>query len=127
MERYQRAIRLARQVEPKGDLPKTVLAHLEGRVRHYDGNDPQYFSLKALELLAEFRFGEFSALGEIAGRIAVSSRAAGDFERARGHYAVEARLWHRAGRQDKAEAALVSRAECFFEEAGRRERPETRP
>ena len=37
MERYERAARLARQVDSKGDLPKTVLRHLEARVLHYNG------------------------------------------------------------------------------------------
>lgn len=63
MERYERAVRLARQIEPKGDLPQKILAHLETRVRHYDGNDPLYFTCKAVELLEEFRFGQRSQAG----------------------------------------------------------------
>lgn len=29
---YERGVRLARQIEPKGELPRRLLAHLEGRV-----------------------------------------------------------------------------------------------
>jgi hypothetical protein len=122
IERYERAVRLARQVESKGELPKRILAHLEGRVRHYDGQDPLYFSLKALHLLEEFAFGDFAKLAEIAGRVAAVSRAARSFDRARSYYDIQARLLKRSKQQDAAEAARVSRAECFCEEADEREK-----
>jgi len=117
MERYERAVRLARQIEPKGELSKQVLAHLEARVLHYNGQDPLYFSLKVMELLDEFRFGDFPVLAQIAGRIAESAQAAGDNERARSHFALQARLFRRAGQADDAEAALISRAETFVADA----------
>jgi len=121
MERYERAVRLARQIEPKGDLPQKILAHLETRVRHYDGNDPLYFTCKALELLEEFRFGDFPALAEIAGRVAGQARTDGDFRRARSHYNIQAKLYRRAKTTVAAETAQVSSAECFIEEAEARE------
>ena len=117
MERYERAVRLARQIEPIGELPKRVLAHLEAHVLHYDGQDPLYFSLKAMELLEEVRFGNFAALAEIAGKIAGAARASGDTERARSYFAVQARLLRRAGRSEDAEAALCHRAETFVADA----------
>jgi hypothetical protein len=46
MERYERGLRLARQIDPKGDLPKTVLSHLQDCVFHYDGNDPLFFLMQ---------------------------------------------------------------------------------
>jgi hypothetical protein len=117
MERYERALRLARQVEPKGELPIMVLAHLEARALRYNGGDPLYFTHKALELLSEFRFGDFSKLVEIAGRIAVKSRANGDFRRARIHFDVQAKLLRLANDGEAAEAARVASAETFVEEA----------
>jgi hypothetical protein len=117
MERYERALRIARQIEPNGDLQKRVLAHLEARVLHYDGQDSLYFSLKAMELLEEFRFGDFAALAEIAGRIAGAAQESGDNERARSYFAMQARFLRRAGRSEEAEAALCSRAECFVADA----------
>lgn len=122
MERYQRAARLARQIEPKGELPKKVLAHLEARVFHYDGRDPLYFSLKALEILEEFAFGDFARLAEIAGRVAAHSRANGNFDKARSYNDIQARLLKRAKQPELAEVARVASAECFFEEAEARER-----
>jgi len=121
MQRYERAVRLARQVEAKGELQKTVLRHLETRVLHYNGSDPLYFTLKSLELLAEFSFGEFGALAEIAGRVAEQARAAGNFDRARSHYAVQARLLKAAKLTQGAESVRIAEAECWAEEAHQRE------
>lgn len=121
MERYERGLRLARQVDAKGQLPKTVLAHLEARVRHYNGRDPLYFTCKALRLLAEFRFGDFPVLAEIAGRVAVTSSGVGDFHRARSYFDVQAGLLKLAKDNDAAEAARVAFAETYVQEAEARE------
>lgn len=121
MERYERAIRLARQIEPKGELPKAILSHLESRVVHYDGTDPLYFTCKALEFLAEFRFGDSPRLADIAGRVAEKSRADGDFRRARRYYDVQAKHLKLAKESDQAEVARVTAARSFVEEAESRE------
>lgn len=121
MEMYERAIRLARQIEAKGELPKSVLAHLEGRVFHYDGSDPLYFTYKALILLAEFRFGDFENLSDIAGRVAEQSRAEGNYERARSYYDAQARHLKYANKSEQAEESRVAAARTFVEEAEARE------
>ncbi len=117
MERYERGLRIARQIDAKGELPKTVLAHLGARVRHYNGEDPMFFTCKALELLAEFQFGDFPALAEIAGRVAVKSCEGGDFRRARNHFDVQAKLLKLAKDDVSAEAARVASAETHVQEA----------
>lgn len=122
MERYERAVRLARQIEPKGELPLSILAHLESRVKHYNGADPLFFTFKALELLAEFRFGDSSAFAEIAGQVAEKSRTDGDFRRARSYYDVQAKQLKLAKNADQAEAARVAAARTFVEEAESREK-----
>jgi hypothetical protein len=122
MQRYERAVRLAYQIEAKGDLPKEALGHLEARALHYDGSDPLYFTLKALELLAEFSFGDSSKFAEIAGRVGAAARAAGNLDRARKHFGVQARLLKNAKDAEGAEAARVTDAECLVEEAEQRER-----
>lgn len=121
MERYERAVRLARQVEPKGELPVSALSHVEARVKHFNGADPLFFSCKALELLAEFRFGEFAVLAEIARRVASMARTDGDFRRARSYFDVQAKLLKLAKNGDEAEAARVASAETYVEEAEARE------
>lgn len=122
MHRYERAVRLAYQVEAKGDLPKKALAHLEARVLHYDGSDPLYFTLKALELLAEFSFGDSRKLAEIAARVGAAARVAGNLERARKYLGVQARLLKNARDPEGAEAVRVTEAECLADEAEQRER-----
>ncbi|TPQ52973.1 hypothetical protein C2U72_00445 [Prosthecomicrobium hirschii] len=121
MERYERGLRLARQIDAKGVLPKSVLAHLEARVRHYDGQDPLFFTCKALELLAEFQFGDFPALAETAGRAAAKSCEGGDFRRARSYFDVQAKLLKLAKDDEAAEAARVASAETHAQEAENRE------
>jgi Domain of unknown function (DUF4209) len=121
VELYERAIRLARQIEPKGELPKFVLSHLESRVMHYDGTDPLYFTCKALEFLAEFRFGNFVDLAEIAGRVAEKSRAKGDFRRARSHYDVQAKHLKLAKDSSGVEIVRIAAARTIVEEAENRE------
>jgi hypothetical protein len=122
MQRYERAVRLAYQIEAKGDLPKEVLGHLEARALHYDGSDPLYFTLKLLELLAEFSFGDSRKLAEIAGRVGAAARAAGNLDRARKYFGVQARLLKNAKDAEGAEAARVTDAECLVEEAEQREK-----
>lgn len=121
LQRYERAVRLAYQVEAKGDLPKRVLGHLEARVMHYDGSDPLYFTLKALNLLAEFSFGDSRRLAKIAGRVGSGARADGNLDRARQHFAVQAWLLKNAKDAEGAEAARVAEAECLVEAAEQRE------
>lgn len=121
MERYERALRLARQIEPKGELPKTILSHLQDRVFHYDGSDPLYFTSHALELLTYFRYGDFQKLATIAGRIAEESRKRGDYRRARTYYGNQAGLLKLAKEAAAAERALDASAETTFEEAEARE------
>ncbi len=121
LERYERALRLARQIEPKGALPQAILQHLQDRVVFYDGQDPSYFTLRALELLAEFRFGDFPVLASIAERVAQRARQNKDFRKARKHLNVEAQLLARGGQPEDAEGARVRSAECHVEEAESRE------
>ncbi len=121
MERYERALRLARQIVPKGELPQNILQHIQDRVLFYDGQDPSYLTLRALELLAEFRFGDFPVLANIADRVAQRSRQGKDFRKARSYFDVESKLLVRAGLEEEAESARVRSAECHVEEAEDRE------
>jgi len=121
IERYERAVRLARQIEPNGELPKTILEHLEGRVIHYDGSDPLYFTCRAMELLAEFRTGDFTALAAIAGRVAKQSCVDGNFRRARSYYEVQAKHLKLTKKNSQAEETRIASARSFVDEAEARE------
>lgn len=122
MERYERALRLAQQIEAKGDLPKKVLGYLQARVFHYNGEDPLYFTCKALTFLEEFGFGDFTELAGIANRVALEARRGSNFDRARSYFDVCARLLKRARQPEAAESARVALAETFVEEAEVREK-----
>ena len=116
MARYERAVRLARQLNNE-PLRASVLDHLQARVLHYDGKDPLYFSLKGLRLLAEFKYGDATRLAEIAGRIAADARAGAAFHRAREHYLAQIEFLRMAKDPGAEEAARAALAETFDEEA----------
>jgi Domain of unknown function (DUF4209) len=121
MQLYERAIRLARQIEPKGELPKSVLSHLESRVKHYNGTDLSYFNYGALKILAEFKFGNFAELAEIAGRMADCARTECDFHCARNYFDLQAKHLMLAKNSSSAEIARINSARTFAEEAESKE------
>lgn len=121
MERYERGLRLGWQIEPNGELPKTILNHLEARAIHYNGTDPLFLSQKIFSLLHEFKYGDFGKLASIAGTSAGESRKEKNFDRARAYYDAQAKLLSINKATDKSELALVAIAETFIEEAELRE------
>ena len=121
MERYERGLRLSRQVDRKGELSAQVLSHIESRIAFYEGRDSSYFSLNALKLLSEFKFGKFTKLASIAGSIADDAKAMSDFRRARSYLEIQAKFLKLAKNPDGAEAALVQSAELWVSEAEERD------
>lgn len=121
MENYERGLRLAKQLDPNGTLAEGILSHLADRVAHYNGTDTSYFSLKAIELLVEFKYGDFQKLSEIVNRVALEARKDSNFNRARFFYNVAAKVKKLASDEDGAELAFVALAETFAEEAEARE------
>jgi hypothetical protein len=121
LNRYERCLRLARQVDAKGDGLKAVLSHLEDLVFKYDDACSSYFVYKILELLCEFRFGDHNRLAKSADLIANAARQAGDFRRARSYFHVQAKLLWLAGNREGAETCRVLAAETIVEEAESRE------
>lgn len=116
MSCYERSARLAKQIALRSG-GQLALAHLEERVLHYAGNDPLYFSCKAMELLAEFRFGNFGALAAVASVVADGCFAKHDYRRARSYLLVQERLLRLADQEAAAEHALDRVAESYLNEA----------
>jgi hypothetical protein len=116
-ERYERAIRLARQLGKKEPLLTTALTHIESRVRHYAGDDPRYFTLRALSLLHEFRFGDPAEQAGIAAVAAERANREKDFRRAREYWTLEAKSRHRANQAAAAKAAETASARTHISEA----------
>lgn len=121
MERYERALRLAKQIEPKGDLPETVLRKIESRVLYHDGNDPLFFSHRACELLIEFKFGDFKKLSELTQKIAEQAHDGQDYRRSREYFGTRAKLLNLAGDKSGETQAKIEIVESFIEEAEARE------
>lgn len=117
MHCYERAIRLARSLGRNNSLLATALQHLVDRVLHYRGEDPSFFTSRALALLDEFRFGDAARLGGLARSAADRRRDAGDPYAARPHYEVAARLLARAGLSAEAEQARIEAAQTWVAEA----------
>ncbi|MGO4336015.1 DUF4209 domain-containing protein [Labrys sp. KB_33_2] len=116
MARYERALRLARQLSQE-PLRVSILEHLQTRILHYDGKDPSNFSMRGLRLLAEFKYGDVLKLAEIAGRIATRAETSGAFERARGAYHIQAEFFRSAKDGASEEAAREALTETFIAEA----------
>lgn len=121
MERYERALRLAKQIEPNGDLPQRVLSTLEGRVNFYNGEDPSFFCNKAMDLLAEFKFGDFPKIADLAQRIAEQAMGMSDFSRAREYFDAQAQLLNLAKDHEGHDTAKARIVESFIQEAETRE------
>ncbi len=117
MERYERAARLTRQIEKDGELSKPVLWHIESRVLHYDGSDPSYFTSKALKVLAEFKYGDFEKLAEIAGRVAEDSLKNDNFRRARFYYDAQIKHLNLSKKKEQVEEARIAYARTFVAKA----------
>ncbi|MGF1611453.1 MAG: DUF4209 domain-containing protein [Kiloniellales bacterium] len=121
MERYERAIRLARLLGKSDPLFDKSLSHLLERVRHYDGGDKSWLTHRGLSLLYEFQAGNPSELAALAAKVAARASAERDFRRAWEHFEHEAKFHRRAGDTTKANEAMRARAERMADEAEVRE------
>ena len=121
MECYERAIRLARSLGRRSPLLTIALQHLAGRVAHYNGQDPSFFTASALALLEEFRFGDATVLSGYALSAAKRRQAAGDPYSARAYWDIAARLLARAGLSSEAEQARIESAQTWVAEADKAE------
>lgn len=116
VDRYDRGIRLARQLGDRTAVNE-MLDHLENRVVHYDGQDPLWFSHSCIELLEEFGHGDRRLHALALRKIANRARQTGDYRRARQHFATSGALFRKlSGDADAAEAARAG-AQCYVEEA----------
>jgi hypothetical protein len=111
IERYQRAIRLARTLGKDNALFKKAMDHLVERVTFYNGEDSLYFSFNGLLLLYEFKGGDPAALAVIAEKIAGCAVEEKNFPKAFDHYELASKFYLRADSKDKATDALKMAAD----------------
>lgn len=119
--RYTRALRLARQVEPKGPLWHRIADTLVARLRAHGGDDPSWFTQELARLLYEFQRGDPAELADFVERTAARAGVSRDRHRQREALALAAKLWTRAGEPDRAEAARVEAARSYHTQAEERE------
>ena len=89
-------------------------------MRHYAGEDPLYFTEKAIDLLLVLKEGDPKEFATYAERAATRSRSAGDGYRARTYYKLLERLHRQIGDRDAALAARHAVAKTWVEDAERR-------
>ena len=116
-QRYERAARLAHQLGRSSPMRARVRSHLEARLRHYNAEDPFYFTDSCLRLLYDLRHGDPLELSRYATKGAERAQAARDFHRARIYLGTAAKLLHRAKNTAGAEKAEIALAQTFAEEA----------
>jgi len=122
LERYERAVRLARQLGPKGELVQECLSHIAAEAATFPRTDlPPRYLYGLLELLVEFRFGDFRALSIVSNSYGLAALGDGNFPSARGFFDITAKLLSLVKDPDAAEAARVRSAESFVAEAEARE------
>ncbi|MCE7887922.1 MAG: DUF4209 domain-containing protein [Alphaproteobacteria bacterium PRO2] len=111
IERYQRAIRLARTLGKDHPLLKKALDHLVSRVVFHNGEDERYFSLNGLGLLYEFKAGDPIELAGIAQKIAAKAAEEKNFPKSFDHYELASKFYLRADDKDKYKEVLKFAAE----------------
>jgi hypothetical protein len=112
---YERAARVAKQIDKRGDQLRQQLDFILERAVSKDVS--RLGVRKLLSLLYEFRHGDPGVLGKRALDVADARRKSGNFDAARKAYDLAAKLFHRANDGKAAEAARVASAETYVEEA----------
>lgn len=124
MERYERAIRLARQLGKGGsNLFEQATQHLLDRVKQYGSDDSGYFTLKGIKLLHELKIGDPHELAMICRNTAQSSFTAKNFRRAADYYILAISLLRRANMPDFLLKVQEEHLDCMIEEATTHEVP----
>lgn len=126
-KRLERALRLSARLGKGGAvLRQRVLSEIDAMLQRYRGTDPLYLSLRLIQLMLEFKYGDSKQHAEIALTAASSAEHAKNFLRAKDYYQLAADCYRAAGdvnaesasRRFSAES-LVKEAELAHKEVGR--------
>lgn len=114
VDRIERAIRLARQINYNFD---NVVAYIESVLSKYNGEDPLFLSAKLMELLQDFKQGDPSKYAALAEKAATIAEAKHDWHRARDYWEIKGR-WHSLEKDDENERqAWLKLCETYVKEA----------
>lgn len=117
LHRVERAMQISASLgRNNAALPKAI-AYIEERLRHYNGTDPLFLSVKLMELLQEQRQGDPATYAALAEKIALQAEVEQKWHKARASWSVLAR-WHRVERDAALEReAQLHLAETYASEA----------
>lgn len=115
--RIERALRLALLLGRKTGRLDTVVAHIEGLLSKYGGNDPLFLSQRLMAHLLEVNQGEPDKYAALSERIAECAESASNYYRARAYWETTAEWQKRRGDKKSRHRALVRAAETFVKEA----------
>lgn len=117
-ERLERALRLAAGLGKGGtELRVRVLGEIEAMLLRHRGTDPLYLTLRLIQLLLEFKYGDLRQFAGFAAAAAASAEADNDFWRAKDYYRLAADCHREAGDADAEGNALRQSAECLVKES----------
>ncbi|MEH2401042.1 DUF4209 domain-containing protein [Nostoc sp.] len=112
--KIERALWLARKINHKFE---DVVAHIETVLDRCNGEDPKFLSAKLMELLQEYKRGNFNKYAALAEKAATLSESANDWRRARNYWEIKAQ-WHRFEKDAEQErVAQMQAAETYVKEA----------
>ncbi|MFN6133349.1 MAG: DUF4209 domain-containing protein [Synechococcaceae cyanobacterium] len=114
VDRIERALRLARKIRHQDEV---VFNHIEAVLDRYQGEDPLWLSVKLMELLQEYRFGDPANYAALCEKAATLAESISDWRRARTLWGIKV-VWHRMEKDFSKElTASMSAAETYVKEA----------
>ena len=114
VDRIERALRLARKIRHQDEV---VFNHIEAVLDRYQGEDPLWLSVKLMELLQEYRFGDPAKYAALCEKAATLAESISDWRRARTLWGIKV-VWHRMEKDFSKElTASMSAAETYVKEA----------
>jgi len=112
----ERALQIATQLGRKANPYSRVIAHIEGVLDRYQGEDPLYFSHRLMELLLEEGLGEPVKYAFMAVRVAARFEAERQWSLARAYWGIAAKWYHREKNAELEREARLHEANTYIGE-----------
>lgn len=114
-QRLRRAMQIAGALGRGSSGRDEVVNYALEVLTSLDGNDPLYLSLKIIELLIEYKVGDYPKLAAFAQKSAVKAGNRGDKMVSADYWALAAKCFRRAGDIDAVSQATLSQAQVLIE------------
>ena len=107
--RIERALRLALQLQNKGNFFKKIINIIESILKKYNGNDSSFLSHRLMELLLETKEGNPTFYANLSGKIAKKTEQEINYGKARMYWELKAG-WHKLANDNKSEKEALKNA-----------------